>query len=358
LKGGIEIHFAALGAEIYKMPYKSVSHRSLATTKAQEHPKKAIPQRKDLRDDKQIIIAIQNDVKFINVIMNCKKQKIPLAYILVESIEYMSLVIKNPTGYPLMFMRIPINNIYSIAQNTNCCYEFPVCDILSKDVKFSKNNSYNIIFRRNEEAVQFVYEIYNHDNSFMNSIVLDNIKSVNMSIISNIFKIDRMESLVSEDYFRLFLNMNIIILKEVQDITNLISFQNKVMVAKIRNYLELSTEKFSFVTATLKKKETKELCSTGDSTVWNNHDSEVQKFNVLPFESMFKINFTKSITQSDKMYYLFTTFHDHYMFIKLITSMSFTSETSIESFNKLFNKDYQVIECYACEKITEEEEQS
>ena len=316
----------------------------------------------DFKNDKSIIIAIQNDVRFINIIMNCRKQRSPIAYIFVESNLYVSCVIKNANGYPLVFIRIPIDDVYIYANNTNNTYEFPIQGLLSKDIKYTKNSSYTMIFKYDGQDVNFVYELYNGDQE-PNRVIINSIGTNNQSVINGIFKNDglgiipnilnpikQFPGMICQDndnYLLSFYNMNVIILREIQDTSSIIQFNQK-QSAKTSNYFEIKNGRMNFISETSKNHNEKYICSSNDSIIWSDMSDEIKRYDMMPFESLFKINYNKSITANDKVFYVFTSYLDNYMFIKIITPLDINSNQPIKSFTKIFSKEYQILECYMC----------
>ena len=326
--------------------------------------KKTTASLSELKNDKSVIIAIQNDVRFINIIMNCRKQRSPIAYIFVESGLYVSCVVKNANGYPLVFIRIPIDDVYAYACNTNNTYEFPIQGLLNKDIKYNNNNSYTIMFKYDGQDVNFVYELYNGDLE-PNRIIINSINTNNQAIINGIFKNDTNGIIPSvlnpftnytnavyndnENYLLAFYNMNVIILREIQDITTIIQFNQK-QSAKTMNYFEIKNNQMNYISETSKNHNDKYICSSKDSIIWAIMDEDVKRYDIVPFESLFKINYKKSITTNDRVYYAFTSYLGNYMFIKIITPLIVDTNQPIKSFTKIFSKDYQILECYACIK--------
>ena len=320
----------------------------------------------DYKSDKSVIIAIQNDVRFINIIMNCRKQRSPIAYIFVESNLYVSCVIKNANGYPLIFIRIPIDDVYTYANSTSNTYEFPIQGLLSKDIKYTKNSSYTMLFKYDGQNVNFIYELYNGDLE-PNRVIINSIGTSNQSVINNIFKNDKFsmssDSMVparpfsgavaqeSDNYLLSFYNMNVMILREVPDTSSVIQFNQK-QSAKTANYFEIKDGQMNFISSTSKSHNEKYICSSTDSLIWSDVvSSEAKRYDLLPYESLFKINYNKSITANDKVYYAFTSYLDDYMFIKIITPLDISADQPIKSFTKIFSKEYQILECYVCEKV-------
>ena len=347
-----------------KLPPKNVI--SIGKTYQPTKSKKPSVSLADFKNDKSIIIAIQNDVRFINIIMNCRKQRSPIAYIFVESNLYVSCIIKNANGYPLVFIRIPIDDVYTYANNTNNTYEFPIQGLLSKDIKYTKNSSYTMIFKYDGQDVNFIYELYNGDLE-PNRVTINSIGTNNQSVINGIFKNDgygimpgigmltpfrQFSETIDQDndnYLLSFYNMNVIILREIQDTSSVIQFNQK-QSAKTSNYFEIKNGRMNFISETSKNYNEKYICSSADSIIWSDMGDETKRYDMMPFESLFKINYNKSITANDKVYYAFTSYLDHYMFIKIITPLDISSNQPIKSFTKIFSKEYQILECYVCIK--------
>lgn len=308
---------------------------------------------KDYTNDDSVIIAIQNDPKFINIIMNCRKQKSTLAYIFVETeYNYITCIIKTPDSFPFMLIRLPINKKFIYAKQVANCYEFPLVDIISKDIKFNKSSSYSILFKYNGKNVQFIYDIYNA-SSEPNRITIDNINVGSMNIIDSLFATMMnthkfMGGLVgvAAPSLLTFDTMNIIILKEATSASS-INFNSKQSDSSI-NYFKITDENhLLYVNETNKKQNESYVCSKDDSIVWNINEPDI-KFEMMNFDSLFKINYNRSAMQNDRVYYVFTTFMNNYMFIKVITSLDVTNSNIIDTFIKTFSREYQILEVYMC----------
>lgn len=335
-------------------------------------PKKPTVNLVNFKTDKSVIIAIQNDVKFINMIMNCRKQSSPIAHIFVESNQYISCIIKNANGYPIILIRIPIDNVYAYAQNTRNIYEFPIQKLLEKEcIKFTRNSSYTIIFRYDGQSVSFSYELY--DGGLEPSrIDISNISTNNQSIINNLLNTENEISMHAistgtlkivnphkqiqitnslspntENNLLAFINMNVLILREVNDLNNVLKFELKTQ-AKPNNYFTIESDTMNFVSETSNIKNVKYICSKSDAIIWAGLGNS--KYELLSFSPLFKVNYSKSITANDKLYYIFTSYLNDYMFIKLITSFDVSQTQRMNTLSKLFPKEYQILECYICVK--------
>lgn len=328
-----------------------------STRKTPTKTAKATIPLKDYTYDDSVILAIQNDPKFINIIMNCKKQKSTLSYIFVENeYNYITCIIKTPDSFPFMLVRLPINKKYIYAkQHVSNCYDFPLVDIISKDIKFNKSSSYSITFRNNGKNVQFIYDIYNGSNE-PNRITIDNINVGSMTIIDSLFNSMMMNSFRfsgrsmfnsgAKPSLLTFDTMNILVLKEANAL-NAISFNSK-QTASSNNYFKvIEDSKLIYVSETNKKQNESFVCSKEDSIIWTLSDEEVE-YTMMSFDSLFKINYNRSVMQNDRVYYVFASFLQNYMFIKVITSLEVNGSSVIDTFINTFNKEYQILESYMC----------
>lgn len=247
----------------------------------------------------------------------------------------------------------------------NNIYEFPIHGIINKDTKYSKNANYTLLITRENQEINFVYESYNADME-PNRTIIRNINIANISAINRLFKTDSifvptsgiaLQSIEldpsvkgndSINYVLSFFNMGVLILREIMDISSIISFNQKTS-ARTNNYLEIKDSRLTFITETPKNKSEKYLCSSTDSIVWQLPVTENTRYELMSYESLFKINYGKAALNTDKIYYAFTAFLDKFMFIKIITPM-IIKDNVIKSLNETFLNEYQVLECYICMK--------
>lgn len=371
----------ALRAKIYadpKVPHHNPTH--VASLIQHSRGKKPVANLADLTKDKSIIIAIQNDARFANIIMSCRKQRSPIAHIFIESNRYISCIVKNAGGYPLIFIRIPIDNVYTYAQSTNNVYEFPIQDLLDKDIKLTKNVNYNMIFRWNGQNVVFSYEIHTGESepfrhkvpniTTNNQAVIDNILKADISIThptpTNMLYISNRPNFISttapassatqENYLLAFNNMSILLLREVVDVNTVLQF-NQRPSPKTVNYFEVKNRQMIFISEASNSVNEKFICSEEESILWTIVDNgKNEKYEILPYESLFKNNYSKSVTTNDRIYYMFASYLDNFLFVKLITPFdaNTTREEPVKTFSKIFPKDYQILECYMCVKMSDE----
>lgn len=360
-------------------PVQAVSAVKKSTTTGSKNKRMNIDL-STFRNDKSVILAIQNDVRFINIIMNCKKQRSPIIYMFVEPGQFISCVIKNANGYPMMFIRIPIDNVFAYAASgASNVYEFPLTQLLSKDIKFTKNNSYLLTFRHDNQNVNFEYEMYQGDSA-PNKITMQNVGSHSNEVINTMFN-DRFGMTnqkygylangteLCSNFLMAFYDMSIMMVREVSDVSNFIQLSQK-QTTHSKNYLQMDAETFSFINECPNRRDVKYISSKSDSLIWNGRrigetsgnefttmmteaaeEKKVRKFNLVTFECLFKNTYNKSITNSDKLYYIFGSYLGNFLFIKMVTALDIDlMHVEDNRLNKIFQKGYQIMDCYMCEE--------
>ena len=306
----------------------------------------------ELKSNKDLLLVLQNNSKIMNIMTYYRRQRYSLSYIYVEANSYIVAVIKKPTDFPLVVIRIPIDNTFNYANGEDKCYEFPIHQIQLKNIKYTKNTSYSMMYKsnKNDKNIDFVYTIYNKDGQVTNTVTISDIKVGSIDIINNLLKTEIVTIPKEISYKNQFLKMNIIILKEIADLNNIINFINKN--DKEKKYFELNEDKLLFVTEINRKSEAKELVRKEEAYVWNNFDSDIKMFELKSYDNLFKSGFSKSFNQNDKTYYVFANYLGEYFFIKLVTSLLIEKEAiAYGTFDKIFNKDHQLLECYLCSLI-------
>jgi hypothetical protein len=72
-------------------------------------------------------------------------------------------------------------------------------------------------------------------------------------------------------------------------------------------------------------------------------------FEIKSYDNLFKSGFSKSFNQNDKTYYVFTNYLGEFFFTKITTTLTIEKDGINEGvFDKIFNKDHQLLECYLC----------
>ena len=72
------------------------------------------------------------------------------------------------------------------------------------------------------------------------------------------------------------------------------------------------------------------------------------KFNIINIENVFKLNYNKISSNKSKLYFVFATIDNSFVFLKVFTPVIIPrlNDDKTYLFSNLFNKDSQVIEIF------------
>lgn len=383
--------YANLRNRIYYNQIKEpAKHRVIQHTQHVAKNKKVTHMVESPANDPSIVMLIQNDIRFINLLMCCRKQKNPSAYVFCESGSYLSVVIKAGNEYPITLVRLPIDNVYVYSTNTNTVYNFPIVDILGKDYKFSRSNSYVMMFRLvtsgTTQSIEFVYELWG-DSPEPNRLIISNVLTNNKTTIDNLFRIqstsisdisNTLNTLVPVsaeapagpiDTFSYYDTINttvattsgtidnlvkfyaakILLIYSVIDVDNVIQLQPKQQ--RSTNYFSVNPSGLVFVTSQVSSKNEKHLASAEDALMWR-VESAID-IDLFPFDLLFKINYKKLALSTDHIYYVLADIgEDHYVFIKIVTGIDVTGVNG-GTLGEVFNNASQVLEIFGGVKHVE-----
>jgi hypothetical protein len=339
---------------IYKDVFNTASiHQSAPPKEKTQIKTKQTSSITSFKDDPSVMLAIQNNSSIMHFIVNCKGHKDLLAYIYVENSDNINFIVKNPNGFPLLLIKLPIDDVYVYTRTFNLCFAFPIKEMASKDIKYAKRNTYNILYKSGDDSdifssVQFVYEMFNTDNTVNTSYVLQNICVSSLTVINNLFKIAKADIKITDEtqYLTAFQNMNVIVLRYIPDINVLLNMSNKTS-ARLSFSIELTSDKLNFISFTNRRRETKEIATCENSLLWK-YSGPMIEYKLSSFENLFKANFNRIYACSDRVYYIFGTFLNIYVFIKFISPIMIKDNPSSTTLNQIFNGKYQFYECYYC----------
>lgn len=395
--------FTAIREKLY-FDRKLISNKPLNAIMQKPASKtaKIISSDTEYKKDMDVIIGLHNDMKFINVIGNCRQNSSPLTYIFVESSTYITCVIKNPGGYPLVLIRSPINGItaFSNKNSGDVYYTFPSEILTNKNAKSNKHSNYTIIFKNEDNNVKFLYEL-NSGNGVPNTTTLNSIDVTNMNSLDKIFEIIKPIRLIKNKTSRMlkesvlpndnltpfdvfadpndiqnqaysqqqinnyitdsallrFYNMNVLVLKQVKDneYSTVIPQPGK---QNSLSFIKISKNKMHNISESVSGSTDLFVCDSDESLIWNFDENAELKYEMVNFDAMFKQNFSNAIQSSDHVYYMFTSYMGKYFFIRMITAYDVKESItdyfrSSRSFAELFPRDYQIIECYGCILVDE-----
>jgi hypothetical protein len=324
---------------IYNLETRSTTPQVIQIAK---HSSKSLTPLEDFSFDPNIVFAIQNDPKLINIITKCRKQKSPLMFVFIESNVYITFIIKNTNSYPLILIRIPINNHYTFANETTQVFEFPIINILDKVTKVNKNTPYSLVLRNKNNKFKLTYKY------LQSELILKNIRVYNRTTLNEIFMTDTdLAMFESDNYLNDLYNSNILIINKPTNVIQLIDKHDSEFVLKLTEDGKLM--KINDVSEINTNKEIISLRS--ESYLWDIYDTKARYFSFPVSDSLFKQDYLKGIITNDKIYFIFGIFFNYYSLIKVITPLDI-SETKQKTLMNIFNNDYQILEIYICKEIT------
>lgn len=293
------------------------------------------------------IIFIKNSYAILSLINNYRKQNAVQIFIFVEPNNFVSLIAKNANEFPMILLRIPIDDKTCFAKQSTSCYEFPIDNIASKIGK-EKTNVYTIAYKRKGSAIEFSLILYGVNDEIVNDITVSSINTFTQNYIASLLEDDYTKMLTSgktDTSMMTFLQMNIIMFKRNTDHNSVFSITK---IGNTEGEFIVDNNEFKFITSDNRKKEAKTVATKGDSMVWLfSETGNKLVYKLEKFTSLFKAGFSKPNHNMNKVYYLFTRFIDWFLFIKVISSIQ-VDEVKYSEFGKLFHSNDQIIECYAC----------
>lgn len=307
------------------------------------------------------VIVIRNNHTILSLISNYRKQN-SVQICIVGEPDFVSLIAKNSGEYPMILLRIPIDDKNCYVKRPSSCYEFPIDSIASRIGNDTKGITYTIEYKKtSNKDISFSLKVYgsNSEKPSMD-IFIKEITTFGQNHISSLLRDDITAALISETSdvsMMSFLQMEVIMLKKNTDTSE------NFIVAKNGNseaQFVIDDGKFQFILADSRKQESKIIAvkDESDTYVWEFPETKTV-YRLKEFASLFKSGFSKPTHEMGQIYYVFTKFGKQYLFVKVITSLvvdgaalkhnsMITKSSNIIAFGNIFKSNVQVIECYAC----------
>ena len=239
------------------------------------------------------IIFIRNNYAIISLINNYRKQNAVQVYIFIEPNNFVSLIAKNASEFPMILLRIPIDDKNCFAKQSVSCYEFPIDNIASKISKDIKSTYYTISYKRNLSSIDFSLMVYGISNEVINDISISGINVFTPNYISSLLEDDFTLILSAERSditMMTFLQMSIIMLERSTNTANNFSITR---VGNTEAEFIVENEEFKFILSDNRKKESKTVARKKDSMMWSFPDKRTV-YKLEKFISLFKAGFSKS----------------------------------------------------------------
>lgn len=313
--------------------------------------KKSLPS--DWSDINELVFGIRDNEQLLNTLSTYKKQKVGLGYVYIESLQYISILIKKPQKYPLIVIRIPVEPPFVAVSDkyVGLLFKFPIESIYNKESSSkSKNRQYRLYLdKEDNDFVMYLETIVNNDikkSQIKNIDKYDN-DMINMLLKSQMAKYLNVFQLNKTNDISCTINeMNITVVKKLPSNQAPITFD--ILQNKQTAYLEFHDDKLDFIIRGENKNDEQTILTKADSNYWPQIDYNNTSYVIHEYDQMFKLAHYSIKSTKDGIYYLLTSFLNAHMFIILITDQDvlINEEVKIYNFQDLFNKGTQVLEMY------------
>ena len=302
----------------------------------------------EYKNDSSVIMVIRSDPRLLYLLLSCRKHKSLLAYLYIENHQYITLFVKYGNSFPIVILKIPISNVFAYAVKTEICYEFPISSIISKIPK-NKTLNYTLILKKTYSGNELKFEINNGIHK--SDITLDNIKTIQLQYLTILFsnKLQNISDSITT-FGNILNNIQIAALNVIPTNSDLINIlQNTKNTGNIsfvirKDELFIEETKFNLTENIIL------FSSNINSRLYWNYLTlrDDMKFNIINIENIFKLNYNKISSNKSKLYFVFASIGNTFVFLKVFTPIiiSRLNDEKPYLFSNLFNKESQIIEIF------------
>lgn len=353
--------------EIEEEPEEKPEPKKRTRTKKSTTPsEKTVVKKKTFKQTKtyetfnqpDILIAVQNDNKFLNFIMSIRHIS-PNVFMYVEGINYLVFIVNAADSYPVIIAKFQIEYPTIIQRNiSDVWFSFPIstiADFITKNDKSSYQYSFILRNLESKMVLEYTSTLDNVMKSSENLSKIDKQTTLDVIFFNKIQIIEEFEEDIGVkniDYISMIYNMPILFMTECKDFG---------LIEKIKN-LDRAEETIEI---------------NDDSVVMNiNINSQINKITIVNradkisglvywSESLGQMhlkmpNFTSLFKTTDRLknknefcYYLLCKWKTYekaetYMFIKIVTKMRIEKIESGITFGQLFNSGNLLYELFFC----------
>lgn len=325
----------------------TVSNKQPVLSKNKSNPQHENLTLDEYKNDSSVILVIRSEPKLLHLLLSCRKHKSLLAYLYVENHQYITLFFKHGNNFPIVLLKIPISNVFTYAVKTEICYEFPVSSIISKIPK-NKALNYTLMLKKSYSGNVLTFETNNGIHK--SEIVLENIKTIQPQCLTLLFSNKLQNISDSITFGNMVNNMQVVALNTIpidSDLSHIL--QNTKNTGTI-NFVIRNDELFVEETKFNLTENIILFSSNPNSRLYWNYVSlkDEMKFNIINIENVFKLNYNKISSNKSKLYFVFASIDNSFVFLKVFTPViiSRLNDDKTYLFSNLFNKDSQVIEIF------------
>lgn len=309
----------------------------------------------DIKKDPNIILAIKNDPCVISLILSCRKNYKQESKIFIENGgEFITIIIKKAASYPMIVLRIPVDNGNLFARPTQYCFNFPLDKLASKDFRLTKSMSYILSLSSNKDNENYTITVatYSKENKKEKETQISNIQASEFDIISLLMSDNYISGLdlTTDLYKTRFLAASVYMLYKDKSNKSDLHFDYKYEdMARfevnekelvLKTNVDSNDNSYAIVF--------RDECELYPSVLIG------KTLYIIPFLPYLKNDYLKANWQTNSMYYVIMSYSDgknqQYLFMKLITSAKLEKDISSSSFinfGSLVSDNY-----YMCESFT------
>ena len=318
-----------------------------------------------------VLLAIQNNDKFLKLISYIRKPNAPSMFMYIENETDIVFIINSATNYPITIVKFPIKapHFYINESINYICIEFPYRTINEYISKQDKTNFvYSLILKKNTNE-KMVIE-YKGNEQIVYSTA--NIFSINkQNALTEIFT----GKLLSNDLFIDDVNksinfvddlnkMSVLLLVESKDLSSFIKFdklgQARQELVITENLIKLNTSLLSQQNAIVIADANTMTLVTNPILYWNKEQLEPMKLNFIQYASLFKS--AEKLSVNNCVYYGICKWREYpktktFWFVKIIISKSIKKNMGVFdscdeiTFGSIFNNHETIIDYALCYSV-------
>lgn len=339
----------------------------------------------DYSNDDTVLMAIQNDEKFLKLI-KCIAKPVQATMYMYTTSEAIIFIISSSEYYPIVISKFNIKKGYIyLHQNVNLCIKFPynlILDFISQTDK--SLSAYTILLRNTDQSIKLEYHNSDHTSikstSSFGSVTKDSMIDIVFSGKITGPQYSEFDYNIGKniDYIKELNNMQLLFLTESKD-PNASNF-SKYSKEKSSNHQILITPEsidINITTATATNSVVKKIADINSLNspinpilYWNIPELKTKTLEMIKFTNMFK-GADKIPNSNDLVYYAickWSVLENTYIFVKIISNKNVKDKfkdkvanydehafngtrNDIVTFGSIFGTDETIIEYTLCRTL-------
>lgn len=350
--------------EVVEKPKKRTYTKK--TTKTITRKKTAQAKTFETFNQPDILIAVQNDNKFLNFIMSIRHVS-PNVFMYVEGINYLVFIVNSADSYPVIIAKFQIEYPTIIQRNiSDVWFSFPISTIANFITKTDKSSyQYSFILRNLESkmVLEYTSTLDNVMKSSENLNKVDKQTTLDTVFFNKIQIIKEFEEDIGVkniDYLSMIYNMPILLLTECKDFGLTEKIKN---LERAEETIEINDDNIILnvnINSQINKIIIVNRSDKISGLVYWSESLSPMRLKMPNFTSLFKTT-DRLRNKNEFCYYLLCKWKTYekaetYMFIKIVTKMRFEKIEPGITFGQLFNTGNLLYEMFFCYHPTVEKQ--